>query len=154
MNSPYIASPHAEAETRESDRQLSRVQDVPWQDGTESLHPEGWRRCLRTMPGEKSSRQSAQAIDAGSHDPAEIIVCFTQSGKAAHALHLDCRTALGPWIMFASGAMLDHALVYLGATEDQMAEHRDALRRCGQGSSQIRLMPNRKNLLRIDYGKL
>ena len=26
--------------------------------------------------------------------PAEIIVCFTQSGKAAHALHIDCKPTL------------------------------------------------------------
>jgi hypothetical protein len=54
--------------------------------------------------------------------PAEIIVCFTQSGKAVHALHLDCETVLGPWITSASGGTLHRALVYLGATEDQMAD--------------------------------
>lgn len=87
-------------------------------------------------------------------EPSEIIVCFTQTGKAAHALHIDCKTALGPWITFASGDTLDRALVYLGATEEQMAEHRDSMRRWGQGSSHIRLLPNRKNLLWIDWSKL
>jgi hypothetical protein len=33
-------------------------------------------------------------------------------------------------------------------------DHRDQMKRCGQGSSNIRPLPNRKNLLRIDYGKL
>jgi hypothetical protein len=28
------------------------------------------------------------------------------------------------------------------------------MKRCGQGSSHIRLLPNRKNLLRIDWSKL
>lgn len=42
--------------------------------------------------------------------PSEIIVCFTQGGTAAHALHLDCKTALGPWITFASAETLEKAL--------------------------------------------
>jgi hypothetical protein len=86
--------------------------------------------------------------------PAEIIVCFTQSGKAAHALHLDCKTALGPWITFTSGDTLEKALIYLGATDEQMEHYRQAMRAWGQGSTHIRLLPNRKNLLRIDYSKL
>ena len=86
--------------------------------------------------------------------PAEIVVCFTQNGKAAHALHIDCKTTLGPWITFSSGETLDKALVYLGATEEQMETHRKNMSRWGQGSTSIRLLPNRKNLLRIDYSKL
>jgi hypothetical protein len=50
--------------------------------------------------------------------PSEIIVCFTQGGTAAHALHLDCKTALGPWITFASAETLEKALRYLGATDE------------------------------------
>lgn len=88
------------------------------------------------------------------NEPSEIIVCFARNGKVAHALHIDCKTVLGPWISFASAATLDKALVYLGGTEAQMQMHRDQMRRCGQGSSHIRLMPLRKNLLMIDYGKL
>lgn len=86
--------------------------------------------------------------------PSEIIVCFTQSGTAAHALHVDCKTVLGPWTSFTSGETLDKALVYLGATEEQIEEHRQSMRSWGQGSSHIRLLPNRKNLLRIDWNKL
>jgi hypothetical protein len=86
--------------------------------------------------------------------PSEIIVCFTQGGTAAHALHLDCKTALGPWITFASAETLEKALRYLGATDEQMAVHRADMSQCGQGSSHIRLLLNRKNLLRIDYSKL
>ena len=67
----------------------------------------------------------------------EIIVCFTQGGKAAHALHIDCRTGLGPWTKFTSAETLDRAMAYLGATEGQMKERRDGMRRCGQGSSHI-----------------
>jgi hypothetical protein len=87
-------------------------------------------------------------------EPVEILVCYTQSGTAAHALHLDCRTVLGPWITFSSAETLDRALVYLGATEDQISEHREKMQRYGQGSSRIRLLPSRKNLLRIDWNKL
>jgi hypothetical protein len=87
-------------------------------------------------------------------EPSEIIVCFTQSGKVAHALHVDCKMALGPWITFASGETLEKAMRYLGATDGQIEAHRDQMRKCGQGSSHIRLLPLRKNLLRIDYSKL
>jgi hypothetical protein len=86
--------------------------------------------------------------------PSEIIVCFTRGGTAAHALHVDHKTALGPWITFASDETLEKALRYLGATDGQLDAHRDQMRKCGQGSSNIRLLPNRKNLLRIDYIKL
>jgi hypothetical protein len=30
-------------------------------------------------------------------EPSEILVCFTRGGTAAHALHHDCKTVLGPW---------------------------------------------------------
>ena len=75
-------------------------------------------------------------------------------GQAAHALHIDSKTTLGPWITFSSGETLEKAMRYLGATDEQMKEHRDKMQRCGQGSSHIRLVPNRKNLLRIDWSKL
>jgi hypothetical protein len=29
-------------------------------------------------------------------EPSEILVCFTQSGTRAHALHIDCKTVLRP----------------------------------------------------------
>ena len=87
-------------------------------------------------------------------EASEVIVCFTRGGTAAHALHLDCKTALGPWITFASAETLEKALRYLGATDEQMAAQRSGMGQFGQGSSHIRLLPNRKNLLRIDYSKL
>jgi hypothetical protein len=93
--------------------------------------------------------------------PAEIIVCFSPGGPAgrpgttiANALHIDCKTLLGPRIPFASTETLEKALLYLGATDEQIEDHRRDLRRWGQGNSHIRLVPNRKNLLRIDYSKL
>jgi hypothetical protein len=94
--------------------------------------------------------------------PAEIVVCFGPGGPAGHpagtvianALHIDCKTVLGPRIAFSSAETLEKALRYLGATDEQVEEYRSDLRRWGQGSSHIRLLPNRKNLLRIDYGKL
>jgi hypothetical protein len=86
-------------------------------------------------------------------EPSEIIVCFTRGGEIAHALHLDCMTVLGPWVKFASAETLERALRYLGATDEHTAAHRQTMQQTGQGSSHIRLMPNRKNLLRIDYSK-
>ena len=87
-------------------------------------------------------------------EPSEILVCFTQGGTAAHALHYDAKTVLGPWIKFQSAETLEKALRYLGATDEQIAAHRNTMQRTGQGSSHIRILPNRKNLLRIDYSKL
>jgi hypothetical protein len=86
--------------------------------------------------------------------PAEIIVCFTRGGTIAHALHLDCKTVLGPWTKFASGETLEKALRYLGATEEQITAHQKTMKQTGQGSSHLRLMPNRKNLLSINWDKL
>jgi hypothetical protein len=45
-------------------------------------------------------------------------------------------------------------MVYLGATEEQIGAHRSAFGQTGQGSSHFRLLPNRKNLLKIDWEKL
>jgi hypothetical protein len=87
-------------------------------------------------------------------EPSEVIVCFTRGGTIAHALHIDVKTVLGPWIKFQSAETLEKALKYLGATDEQMAAHRKTMQQTGQGSSHVRLMPNRKNLLRIDYSKL
>jgi hypothetical protein len=87
-------------------------------------------------------------------EPSEIVVAFTRGGTIAHALHLDCKTVLGPWVKFTSEETLEKALRYLGATDEQIAAHQNQMERCGQGSSHIRLMPNRKNLLKIDYSLL
>jgi hypothetical protein len=87
-------------------------------------------------------------------EPSEVIVCFTRGGMIAHALHIDAKTVLGPWIKFQSAETLEKALKYLGATDVQMAAHRKTMQQTGQGSNHIRVLPNRKNLLRIDYSKL
>jgi hypothetical protein len=105
--------------------------------------------CNAKNPLGNLRRMSIQEVTT----PAEIIVCFTQNGKAAHGLHLDCKTSLGSWITFASGETLDKALVHLGATDAQMEDDRQSMRAWGQGGTHISLLPNKKNLLRIDYGK-
>ena len=74
-------------------------------------------------------------------EPTEIIVCSTRGGTVAHALHLDCKTVLGPWIKFASAETLEKALRYLGETDEQTAAHRQTMPQTEQGSSHIRLMP-------------
>jgi recombinational DNA repair protein (RecF pathway) len=86
--------------------------------------------------------------------PITIHVAFTRSGKAAHGLHNDLKRALGSWVTFASGEVLERALLYLGMTWEQLAEHQDTMRRWGQGSSRLTVQPNRRNLLRLDYAKL
>jgi ribosomal protein L40E len=106
--------------------------------------------CNERNPLGQLRKLTLQEVNATS----EIIVAFTRSGTAAHGLHTDCKTALGPWVNFASGDVLDRALVYLGATEEQIEDYRSARRRWGQGSSHIRLSPMKRNLLRLDYLKL
>jgi hypothetical protein len=76
------------------------------------------------------------------------------SDYALIALHIDCKTVLGSRIPFASTETLEKALRYLGATDEQIEDHRSDIRRWGQGSTNIRLLPNRKNLLRVDWNKL
>jgi hypothetical protein len=88
-------------------------------------------------------------------EPSEILVCFTQGGTAAHARHIDAKTVLGPWIKFQSAETLEKALRYLGATDEQMAPHRQTMQQTGQGSSHIRIdFAEQENLLRIDWDKL
>jgi hypothetical protein len=43
-------------------------------------------------------------------EPSEIIGCLTQGGTAAHALHIDAKIPLGPWIKFQSAETLEKAL--------------------------------------------
>ena len=86
--------------------------------------------------------------------PLTISVAFTRPGGSAHALHPDLNKALGPWVNFASGEVLRKGLVYLGMTPDELTIFEDAMRRWGQGSGPLTLMPHRKNLLRVDYSLL
>jgi hypothetical protein len=106
--------------------------------------------CGSMNPLGNLRKMSTQEVTTAS----EIIVCFTRSGKAAYALHVDCQTVLGPWISFQSAETLERALRYLGATDERIEKHSQAMQQTGQGSSHIRLLPNRKNLLRIDFSKL
>ena len=88
-------------------------------------------------------------------EPSEVMVCFTRSGEIAHALHHDGKTVLGPWIKFQSAETLEKALCYMGATGEQIVAHRKTMQQTGQGSSHLlRRLPNRKNLLKIDWSKL
>jgi hypothetical protein len=81
-------------------------------------------------------------------------VAYTRSGKHAHGLHTDLETAPGAWVVFASGEVLEKALVYLGMSPEQLEEHRDGMRSWGEGTSKLTIQPYRKNLLRIDYRQL
>ena len=87
--------------------------------------------------------------------PRNIEVNFVpRDGYSVQAMNLDCRTILGPYVRVASKDTLRRLLAYLGATPDQLADLDQRLRNWGQGTTQITLRPGRKNLLRIDYGKL
>jgi hypothetical protein len=88
----------------------------------------------------------------------EIIINFQTGGPdggyAVHALHVDAKTVLSHWQSIESWDVLLKAMRYLGATEEQIACFEDDNRRWSRGSVHIRLLPDRKNLLGIDYSKL
>jgi hypothetical protein len=88
----------------------------------------------------------------------EIIINFVTNRNdgsyAVHPLHVDGKTALSHWQSFESWKALLKTMRYLGATEEQIACFEDAKRRSGAGNVHIRLLPDRKNLLGIDYSKL
>jgi hypothetical protein len=82
-------------------------------------------------------------------------VPWTHSGTAAHALSRDGKTSLGPWITFSSGDTFERALRYVGGTDEQLADHRRAMERAGNGCAKVRFISgNRKNLFKIDWNKL
>ena len=82
----------------------------------------------------------------------EILLCFvSRNGYNVHALHVDAKTVLGPWVHVASHDTVLRMMEYLGATKEQLATHCDHQRSWGQGSSHMRLLPNKRNLLKIDY---
>jgi hypothetical protein len=71
-----------------------------------------------------------------------------------HALHPDCKTVLSRWKAVENVETVRKMMRYLGATDEQMMSFEDSLRRWGQGSVHVRLLPNRRNLLHIDYSRL
>jgi hypothetical protein len=73
--------------------------------------------CRSANPLANLRKMSIQEVTT----PSEIIVGFMRSGTIAHALHVDCKAVLGPWITFASAETLEKALRYLGATDEQIA---------------------------------
>jgi hypothetical protein len=111
------------------------------------------RRCAASAGPRTRSATSEKCPSRRSPSPRRFW-CVLRGGTLAHALHHDYKTVLGPWVKFTSAETLEKAFKYLGADDDQMAAHRNQMDRCGQGSSHIRLLPNMKNLLRIDWNKL
>lgn len=88
-------------------------------------------------------------------EPRLIWVPWTRSGTAAHALSTNGKDSLGPWITFSSAETFERALKYVGATDEQIAEHRRGMERAGNGCAKISVVPgNRKNLFTIDWTKL
>ncbi len=85
----------------------------------------------------------------------EIMISFVpRNGIACHALHVDCKTVLGPWLHVPSDETMVRMLRYLGATDEQIADFEDTRRKWGQGTSRVTLAPLRRNLLKVDWSKL
>jgi hypothetical protein len=93
------------------------------------VHPEGRRRRLWDLRQANPLGSLRKLTLRQVHATSEILVAFTQSGKLAQgSLHTDCKTALGPWVKFASEEVFDRPLVHLGATDEQMEAHRQSMR--------------------------
>jgi hypothetical protein len=89
----------------------------------------------------------------------QIILNFGPDTRRAgemhvHALHTDCKTVLSHWQAVETVETLRKMMRYLGATDEQMMSFENSLRRWGQGSVHMRLLPDRRNLLHIDYSRL
>jgi hypothetical protein len=107
-------------------------------------------QCGEKNPLGNLRRMSIQEVT----EPSEIIVCFTKIGTIAHALPRGLQDGARSVGQVPTAETLEKALRYLGATNEQIEAHRATMRQTGQGSSNIRLLPNRKNLLRIDWNRL
>jgi hypothetical protein len=51
------------------------------------------------------------------------------------------QTVLGPWIKFQSADALERALRYLGATDEQIEEHRQTMQQTGQDTDPPPISP-------------
>ncbi len=85
----------------------------------------------------------------------ELMVSFIpRDGINCHALRVDCKTVLGPWLHVPSDETMVRMLRYLGATDEQIADFEDTRKKWGQGSTRVTLAPLRRNLLKVDWSKL
>jgi hypothetical protein len=64
------------------------------------------------------------------------------------------KTVLSHWQAVESVETLRKMMRYLGATDEQMESFEDSVRSWGQSSVTMRLLPNRRNLLHIDFSRL
>jgi hypothetical protein len=79
-----------------------------------------------------------------------IIVCFQLRGNwSVQGILEDARTAISPWVYVTSQPALIKLFRYIGATDDEIAQVEDDIRRWSRGSVHITLVPGRENLLRI-----
>jgi hypothetical protein len=71
------------------------------------------------------------------------------NGWWVHSIAEDARTPIGQFVSAKDEATLIGLLRYIGATEDNIEQVREDIRRWNRGSVFIDLAPVRKNLLRI-----
>ncbi|HEX6771827.1 MAG TPA: hypothetical protein VF126_07360 [Acidobacteriaceae bacterium] len=101
--------------------------------------------CERQNPQSRVRNVPREALA-----PREIMVNFIQRNELrVQATAADGRTSLSPFIPIASGATLRRLLAYLGATPQQLGDFDHAFRVWGHGTTQIALLPGRRNLLRL-----
>jgi hypothetical protein len=122
-----------------------------WAAPSHFSYAEGAAVC--GMCGEKNPLANLRKLPLGAVTATrEIILCFVpRNGYNVHALHIDAKTVLGPWVHVASHETVLRMMEYLGATKEQLATHCEHQRYWAQGSSKMRLLPNKRNLLKIDY---
>jgi hypothetical protein len=81
-----------------------------------------------------------------------IVLCFVpRDGVSCDALHVDCRTVLGPWVHVGNDETMSGCCGTWG-TPEQIAVNDDQRRRWGQESIHVNVLGgNRKNLLKLDW---
>jgi hypothetical protein len=105
--------------------------------------------CQTKNPLGNLRRMSIQEVT----EPLEVLVCFTQGGTLAHALHIDCTTVLGP----GSGSNPQRRWREPSSTwAPRKSSSRHAGARFGRLDREAAISDccHRKNLLKIDWSKL
>ena len=80
----------------------------------------------------------------------EILVNFMlRDAWHVHCLATDAKTPISPFSTVRDQATLIRLLRYVGATDAEVEEVHDGIRRWSRGTVQIHVEPGRKNLLRL-----
>jgi hypothetical protein len=109
-------------------------------------YAEAARATLRDRFGSSRNPQKPRLYT----HPVRILVNFMHRDVwHVHSIAEDARTPVGQYVSVTDEATLIRLLRYVGATEENIEQVREDIRRWNRGGVWIELTPGRKNLLRI-----